>query len=46
MTIYELIQELVSYPPETEIVFDYNGNLYDCDFTYKKYLNELHIEPD
>ena len=45
MTIYELIQELVEYPPEAEIMFKCNDETTnDCDFKYKKILNELHIE--
>lgn len=45
MTIYELIQELVEYEPNDEIIFKCNDeNTYDCDFRYKKILNELHLE--
>lgn len=45
MTVYQLIQNLVEYPPETEIIFDCNDEtIYDCDFKYKKILNELHLE--
>lgn len=45
MTVYELIQELVGYPSETEIMFKCNDEeTYDCDFRYKKILNELHLE--
>lgn len=45
MTIYELIKELVDYPPETEIMFKCNDETtYHCDIRYKKILNELHIE--
>lgn len=45
MTVYELIQKLVEYPSETKIMFKCNDeNAYNCDFKYKKYKNELHIE--
>lgn len=45
MTVYELIQELVGYPSETEIMFKYNDeSTDDCDFRYKKFMNELHLE--
>ena len=35
MTIYELIQELVDYPPETEIMFKCNDET--------TYLSLIHI---
>ena len=48
MTVYELMQALVDYPPETEIMFKCDDpceiDFYNCDFKYKKILNELHLE--
>lgn len=45
MTVYELIQELVSHPPETEVIFKCNDEtIYYCDFRYKKLMDELHIQ--
>ena len=47
MTVYELIQELVEYEPNAEIIFKCNDeNTYDCDFRYKRWAtgNELFIE--
>ena len=45
MTVYELIQDLVEYPANTEIVFKCNDETtQDCDFRYGRVLDELHIE--
>lgn len=45
MTVYELIQELVEYPANTEIMSKCNDETtYDCDIRDKKFMNELHLE--
>ena len=45
MTVHELIQELVGYSADTEIVFKCNDETTrDYDFKYSRILKELHIE--
>ena len=47
MTVYELIQELVEYEPNVEIIFKCNDeNTYGCNFKYKRWStdDELFIE--